>query len=383
MTSKKPQNADSGARVSASAEIAAALRARIESGELAEGCRVPSEHELARVHGISRNQAREILRELEWERFIVRRRGSGSYVAPLNGRISAIRPADTGTVAFIGSFPKGLSRYSTGLYDGFMRQMAESGRQTVTYNWQQEKAAELRLLRTLGNFGVAGLVAWLENHDREVRELVAELQSKRFPIVLVDRYLEGVETDCVASDNEAAGYRLTRALIEKGHRRIGFVGLQTQPFSSVRERWQGYRRALDEAGIAYDERLVGGQTPQLERDAGEYTNAVMALPDRPTAFVGIHDRVVKLLYDYLSELGYEIPEQVEFAALDDGHPPERPDVPMLRLRQQAHLIGATSASMLLERIENPGLPPRQVRVEPLPAEDRSEEERPGELAAAP
>lgn len=353
-----------------SSDIAALLKRQIEVGELGEGNRVPSEHELARMHGLSRNQAREALRELEWEGLVVRRRGSGSYVAPLNGRITAMAPVGAGTVALI--FPQYLSRFSRGVFDGFMRHMAQAGRQTITYNWQLEKAAELRLLRTVGDSGVAGLVAWIEHDEDEVRDLVTELSSRPLPLVLVDRYLEGIDTDYVASDNEAIGYQLTRQLLDKGHRRIGFVGIQDRPPSSVRERLEGYQRALEEAGVTYDERIVGGGRTVFKKSIGHYANGFMALADRPTAFVCIHDLVARLLYEHLVQLGYETPTQVEFAALDDGHTPETPEMPMVRLRQQAHVIGAKSAETLLERIAEPGLPTQQVRVVPISGKDQTE-----------
>ncbi|MFO7973600.1 MAG: GntR family transcriptional regulator [Candidatus Hydrogenedentota bacterium] len=365
---KDPSESAKGGMVSS--DVAALLKRRIENGELTEGSRVPSEHQLARSHGLTRNQAREALRELEWEGLIVRRRGSGSYVARLNDRIAAIPPASPGTVALI--FPQYLSRFSRGVFDGFMRHMAQAGRQTIAYNWQQEKAAELRLLRTLGESGVAGLVAWIEHDEEEVRDLVTELCERPFPIVLVDRYLRGVDTDYVASDNEAIGYRLTRMLLDKGHRRIGFVGLQKRPPSSVRERLQGYRRALEEAGITYDERIVGGDRKASDQSLAKCANAFMALPERPTAFVCIHDLVAKLLYDPLTQLGYKMPAEVEFAALDDGHVPEDIKMPMVQLRQQAQVIGAKSAKLLIERIGEPTLPPRQVRVAPTPGTDSRE-----------
>ena len=68
------------------------------------------------------------------------------------------------------------------------------------------------------------------------------------PMVLVDRIVEGAELDAVVSDNEDGAFKLTKALIADGFRRIAFVGGDLTA-SSARERLSGYARALAEAGI--------------------------------------------------------------------------------------------------------------------------------------
>ena len=62
------------------------LKNQIESGELPEGARVPSELELARTFGVSRNPTRQALRDLELEGYLVRTPGRGSFVAPISQR---------------------------------------------------------------------------------------------------------------------------------------------------------------------------------------------------------------------------------------------------------------------------------------------------------
>ena len=83
-----------------------------------------------------------------------------------------------------------------------------------------------------------------------------ELHNRGYPLVLLDRYYPDVETDRVTFDDEGAGYALTKLLIEKGHRRIAvFTGHEVEA-SSVCDRIRGYQRALEEAGLPYDEDLI-------------------------------------------------------------------------------------------------------------------------------
>ncbi len=349
------------------------LRTRIDSGELPEGARVASENVLAQQLGISRNQTRQALRELELEGYVMRRRGSGTYVAPRNRELATLSQAGAGAAVMI--FPQYLSGYCSRVVEGFMRHMSEAGRQTITYNWQKDQASELRLLRAISDSGSGGLVAWLEHDDQETQAVVRELRSKRFPIVLVDRYLHNVDVDCVLSDNVEIGYRLTKALLDRGHRRIAFAGWFREAPSSLRGRLEGYRRALAETGIDYDESLVGGELRHVEENALSVVRTYMALADRPTAFVCVHDRLAKLFYEPLIDLGYRVPESVALAAVQDRRPPERNDVPMITLEQQAHQIGTRSAELLLQREQNPEGGPQHCLIEP--AQLIEEQPRPG------
>jgi DNA-binding LacI/PurR family transcriptional regulator len=338
------------------------IRDQIHSGHLPEGSRVPSENELVKQLGVSRNQTRQALRELELEGYVVRRQGSGTFVAQRACEIATMSTPETGAVVMI--FPQYVSRYCHRVLEGFMRHMAGAEQHTITYNWQKDPATELRLLRTIGDSGSAGLVAWLEHDNEQIRELVRGLAARRFPIVLVDRRLEEVDVDYVHSDNVEIGYRLTKALIERGHTRIAFAGLFENAPSSLRDRLEGYKRAVAESGIDYDDRLVAVEEERLDMDAAAFVNTYMALAVRPTAFVCINDLIAKRLYDPLVELGFRVPEDVTLAAVQDGRPPERPDVPMITVTQQARETGAQSAAILLERMANPNAPSQQIRLEP-------------------
>src|SRR6195256_1429777 len=63
-------------------KIQTAILKRVESGQLKPGDVVESERELARIHGVSLMTARHALAGLEREGMVVRRRGSGTFVAP-------------------------------------------------------------------------------------------------------------------------------------------------------------------------------------------------------------------------------------------------------------------------------------------------------------
>ncbi len=328
------------------------LKGRIERGELKEGARVPSELELAKQLGVNRSQTRHALRELQIEGYLIRKQGSGSYVAPLPNRVSAIRVADARAVAIV--IPQEIFGHSRHITQGFMHRAAEENVQVITYNLnlpEPDDASEVRFLRSVVDSGISGIVAWVGSDSGHTLDYIRELTERQFPLVLVDRYLSDVDTDFVVSDNEALGCELTNALLERGHKRIAFAGLEHPTPSSVHERFAGYRRALQEASVAFDERLV--------MDLDHMTNApqdavmsVMACHDRPTAFVCIHLEPAHLLVEPLEKLGYSLSENVDIAAVDDYHE-GLPEVALIRMHQQGYQIGMKSAELLLRRMTDP------------------------------
>jgi LacI family transcriptional regulator len=86
-------------------------------------------------------------------------------------------------------------------------------------------------------------------------ERILDLQQRGMPVVVVDRELPAAHVDLVVTDNAGGGWSATRHLIDLGHRRIGYI---TAPSDLTLSEYRstGYRKALEEAGIAADENLV-------------------------------------------------------------------------------------------------------------------------------
>jgi LacI family transcriptional regulator len=146
----------------------------------------------------------------------------------------------------------------------------------------------------------ADLAAWSE-HD--------------LPIVVLGRYIDSLAPRCIHLDNHLGGYLATRHLIDRGHRRIAHIAGKPA-LKDARDRLAGYRRALLEAGIGYDDALVvdggfleqGGQEGMqrlLERDLG--FTAVFAANDQSAAGA-LHTMRTR---------GVRIPDDISLIGYDD------------------------------------------------------------------
>ena len=121
---------------------------------------------------------------------------------------------------------------------------------------------------------------------------------------------------CIASDNEGGAYNAVSHLIKLGRRRIAYFGKTSAAHPEFKERFEGYRRALREAGIAYDEALHADCF--LEREEGGA--AVKSLIERGTPFDAVFCATDLLAMGAMQELirrGYGVPQQVSVMGFDD------------------------------------------------------------------
>ena len=344
--------------------IKEALLERILSGELPEGARVPSELALTKELEVSRNQTRQALHELALEGYLIRRQGSGSYVAPLPNHPAV--PDVTGMDAVAIVIPKDLAGHSRGIVNGFLEQAAREEVQVCTYqlhNSRTGEAEESRFLRSIVDSGVAGIVTWILYRSEGVQRILGELAARRFPVVLVDRTMPGLELDSVVSDNRALGYRLTRALVSRGHRRIAFAMVERRMPVSVEERLLGYRQALEEASVPFDDALVLSEAA-FDDNPAETVKSILALRERPTAVVGTHLKPVRQFLEATHPFGYRVPDHLEVAVVDDEYPSGMPEVPMLRIRQSSHAMGVAGVKLMLARMAEPDRPFEHLVLEP-------------------
>jgi GntR family transcriptional regulator of arabinose operon len=341
----------------------------IETGALAEGAVVPSEKEVAERYGLSRSRAHLILRELTVEGYIDRSQGRRSRVALAAKRLSRLSVQPEQTFAF--SFPGCNTHYCAEILRGFMRHTSSVGYQSIIYDLRVGDQTERNLFRHIRRDGVAGMAVWLHHFDHSTLSLLKGYADRGFPLVLVDRYVEGLEVDAVVSNNEHLGYTLTRRLLERGHERIGFIGTM-ENVTSVQDRFRGYRRALDEAEAPFSKGYVGqlkeeSRALSLEpsdEHARRVVRDILGLRQAPTAFACVTDFVAAKLIGELESAGYRVPDDVEVATVDDGDYRVRIERPVIKVSQDGFAVGHEAASLLLARTRNPQAPAERRFVEP-------------------
>ncbi len=182
------------------------------------------------------------------------------------------------------------------------------------------------------------------------------LAEADLPMVLIDGdhpALKGVHHQ-VTVDDVAGGEATTRYLIELGHTKIGFVGdHHDNPFNftSSRDRYVGYQRALREADIPVRAEYLE-ENQHGRRLARESARHLLALDDRPTAIFAASDTQAVGVLEAAREAGLGVPDELSVVGYDDV---EIADILGLTTRRQLLFeSGRRGVELLLQTLENPG-----------------------------
>lgn len=221
----------------------------------------------------------------------------------------------------------------------------------ILCNTNEEAARELQYLHLLEDKQVDGIILGPTGKNISPVQDLAD----RHPIVQIDRYLDSVEASIVKVDNEGGAYAATRLLIEKGHQRIAVLRWGKQ-ITTMKERYDGYERALVEAGLPVDPNLVV-DVPALDiAQTMDMVRSVMTRPDRPTAVFALNNQIGSAAIGVIHQLRLQIPEDVALIVFDDldYFTLIRPSISAVS--QPAFEIGVQAVRLLMRQAQARGAP---------------------------
>ena len=240
---------------------------------------------------------------------------------------------------------------SSGLPDlqivqGIQRVLAENGLTLLISDTGGEPGRIPQLVRTLREHRVEGLF-YVASHHQQVEFPVSARVAR---VVLVNAF-DDTGTPCVLPDDTDGQHALTAALVAEGHRRIGFL---TLPEGLVAHglRLNGYRRALADAGIAYDPALVADTNREVASEGRaalqSAIDAMLALEAPPTVLCCGNDRLAVTVYGILRARGVAVPEQMSVAGYDDYRVISETLYPSLTTMELPYgKMGAAAARLML------------------------------------
>jgi GntR family transcriptional regulator, arabinose operon transcriptional repressor len=329
------------------------IRSRIDSGGLKTGDYVGSEQQLGKEWRVSRGVTRQALRDLETEGYVIRAPGRGTFVAPLEHRRARLT---SGMGVLTVAFPRRQDYYHQRFLDGFVMRASEAGYDVTFYYLAFNREQELRFLSDIKQTGTAGVAIWPCDHSPEEREMIARFYEEGFPCVVFDQALYGLPTDFVGTDNVEILARLTTELAHQGHERIGYISLNHRN-PALEDRFRGYLRALEQAGITVDPDLYVRYRDDDLVAARNLIERLVLKENCPTAIACPHEGVAWFTLRILQEHGLRVPEDIVIATLDDSIEPAFQVVtPFITALQNGHAIGNKACELLLARIAHPQKP---------------------------
>lgn len=336
------------------------LRADIEQHRIGIGDRLPSEADLIDSHSVSSITIKRALDLLRTDGFIVRRPRLGTFVisdVQTSGRADG-DPA--GARPVIGCVVTNFDdTFGTKIIAGAIDEAQASARLVINRSLG-DQSAEDRLIRALVDAGAKAII--LEpSSSQYVPPVVLELITQSYPLVIIDRLLDGVPVSTIASDNVAGAREATEHLIGLGHRRIGLV-TSAGPVSTLDERRRGFLLANATASVDHDERNefrgVESTRPFSDTPVEADLDALTAfVADRRelTGFVVSEFNIALLLREACNRLGLEIPRHRSVVCFD--HPDLFFDTAAFRfthVRQDQDALGRRAVEQALVQIADPG-----------------------------
>ncbi|MFY7834927.1 MAG: LacI family DNA-binding transcriptional regulator [Novosphingobium sp.] len=160
--------------------------------------------------------------------------------------------------------------------------------------------------------------------------LLRQLEEQGLPVVRIAAIGDGYGTT-IRIDDEPVTMELMQHFFDMGHRRIAMIA-PPLPERASESRVRGYRRALEEAGIAFDPALLV-RCPFSLATAVDATTELLALPDRPTAIFAASDTMALGAMARAHQLGYRVPDDVAIAGFDDAPESRYSFPPITTIRQ--------------------------------------------------
>jgi LacI family transcriptional regulator len=201
------------------------------------------------------------------------------------------------------------------------------------------------------------------------------LAEEGIPVVLLNRYIEGIAADCVTSDNFGGGRLAARLLAKLGHRRIGVI-LGPENTSTSRDRERGFLAGLQESGIEIPRRLRRVGLYSIESG---HRLCLQLLKERqpPTAVMCGNDVIALGALNAAAAAGVRVPEDLSVVGFDDLRPSAWETVGLSTVHQPIARMAETAAHMLVERIERTHEGPPRDEVFPVSLVERNTTAPPG------
>lgn len=185
-------------------------------------------------------------------------------------------------------------------------------------------------------------------------KLILRVAGPQFPIVVMDRKLEGEYIYNVLLDNVQGAYRATKHLIELGNKKIAYFSGAPSSYDNVK-RFEGYKKALAESGIIFDHNLVV-QGQFTEEGGYEATNLLLLNTQLnnnaiDAIFCGNDEMAIGAIRA-LNEKGIRIPEDISIVGYDDIRLASYIQPPLTTISHHKYGWGAMAANLVLEGLKD-------------------------------
>ncbi len=294
-----------------------------------------------KVSGSTREEVLDAMKEI------------GYRVNPIARSLRAQKTHTIGIVA-----PEFQNDFFTAVAEGIEEVLRDKGYTTFILNSREDIEEEKARLELLIEKQVDGAIIIPTSDKGEHFSILAEYQ---IPFVLVDRMIDGMQTDCVLTDNYHGAYEAVRRCIDHGAKKIAVIA-GDQSLTSAKERFHGYSAALSDHGMSLDDHIIrfGDMHIQSGYDAMES----ILKESSDVSYVFIVNLFMRIGAEkYLAE--HPDGSRIKIAAFDLAAISPLFTHSFVTVKQPLEQIGTSAADLLLKRIDHEEIPfPQIYRLSP-------------------
>lgn len=222
---------------------------------------------------------------------------------------------------------------------------------------QEDVELEQQVLTNILALNVKGIIVAPASNEKTPQ--LSKLIEDKYPLVVIDRVPEGLLCDNITVNNQQGAEEAVEFLIEHGHRRIAVIHDDSR-IASTRDRLAGYRLALKNRSISFDETLVVESKSTISH-AIDATIRLFHQENKPTAIFTTDSLMTKGALLALRTLGVKIPHEVSIIGFDDFDMATFSDPQITVLSQPVDKIGPLAIKMIMERIAGSQAPAKSIQ----------------------
>ena len=279
----------------------------------------------------SRDQIEQAISELSYRR---------------NALAAGMKSQLTNTVGFLAP---SLSQFHAAVLDHLSSAMRKAGRALITYSHEAEARSVADALDFFAAHRVDCLVM---DGQSNVDERILDLIGNGTPVIFYDNDAPGLPVDRVLVESRAASYRAVTHLLDIGHTRIAVLTGNINDWNG-RERFEGYRQALLDQGVAINPAYVL-DTHWNENEAYTGMLQLLSLAEPPTALYCCNYNMTVGALRLLKEHGLKVPDDISLVSFDDVPLFQLHEAGITAIAQPVVKIAETITSIMASRLSERG-----------------------------
>ena len=322
----------------------------IGSSVLQPGNRLKTEKELMEEYHVSRTTVVKALTDLANAGIITRTAGKGSFVnSEALDRVSA-QNRETGSRNILGYIaPMINDNFSTSILNGILEALKPT-KYSLMIKVSETHANEIQCVDEFLSIGAQGLIVFPIDYEL-YNPRILNLVSSRFPFVLLDRTLPGIQTHSVVTDNTAGMNLAVDHLYALGHKNVCFCTTSPFQIQPIAQRFSAFNDRL----MTYNNTMRPFLLKDIVQDYAHFEKneqlRQMLREGEITAFLCVDSTVAMYVYAAARYLNRRVPEDLSIVSFDDPAPTYGDLKFFTFVKQDGAELGRNAASILLDQIE--------------------------------